>query len=126
VSTVHDEYAESIILGPGQTVEGRFRRLEHGRKKDGSRQLIAVLEIDGDERALWLHEKALRGRFAEVRPEPGELVRVSKAREKKLGGNGFNYWPIKVTAPEREPETVDWNDPLFASDDEDDDDSVPF
>lgn len=121
MSTIHDEYAESIILGPGETVEGEFVRLEQGRMKTGESRIIAILNIDGRERGLWLHEKALRGQFAELRPEPGERVRVSKGAEKKRSENGFDYWPIRTVAPDREPVTVGWDDPMFTSDADDDD-----
>lgn len=114
------DYPENLIVGPGETADGHFKRLERGHDKDGKEHPIAVLEIDGEERSLWLLQTALRSQFKRVKPEPGELIRVSMATEKKLGGNGFNYWPFKVTALERPPETVDWNDPLFG------DDSEPF
>ena len=41
-----------------------------------------VLGVDGAERALWLHEKALRGQFADLKPEPGETVQVAKGAER--------------------------------------------
>jgi hypothetical protein len=56
----------------------------------------------------------LRSKFAELRPEPGERVRVAKGASKKKSQNGFNYWPFAVAAPDRGPETLDWDDPLLA------------
>jgi hypothetical protein len=117
--SVTADFPENIILEPGQTIDGAFQRVEKGRTKDGDARAIAVVEIDGQERSLWLHETALRSKFAQLRPEPGERVRVTKgAAKKRSESSGYSYWPFQVTAPEREPETVDWDDPLLAGKDD--------
>jgi hypothetical protein len=101
------------ILEAGQTVEGPFKRLERGYTKDGDARAIAVIEIDGRERSVWLHEIALRGQLRDLRPEPNEVIRVTKGSEKKQSANGFAYWPFQVTAPDRPSEGVDWDSPLL-------------
>ena len=88
-----EEYPETLIIEPGDNIDGTYRRLESGRTKDGEDRAIVILEIDGVERSLWLHEKALRGQFRELKPEPGELIHIRKGAEKKKGASGYSYWP---------------------------------
>ena len=110
-------YPEVLILEPGDEVEGRFLRLERGHTRDGDERAIAILEVDGAERAIWLHEKALRGQFRQLRPEVGETVNIEKGREKRESGSGFRYWPFRVTAPERPAAGLDWSEDLLGADD---------
>lgn len=116
MSSVSTTYAETLILDPGDDITGRYLRLEQGHTKDGESRAIAILEVDDVERSLWLHETALRGQFRELKPEPGELVRIVKGAEKRKSGSGFNYWPFRVVAPERPVETVGWDSPLLGDD----------
>jgi hypothetical protein len=121
METIHAQtanYAETLILEPGDDIAGKYQRLERGHTRDGDARAIAVIEVGGTERSLWLHETALRGQFRELKPEPDELVRIQKGSEKKKSGNGFNYWPFRVTAPDRPVETVSWDSPLLGDDDE--------
>lgn len=109
------DYHESIILEPGITIEGRWLRGEKGHTRDSEPRGIAILEIDGVERSLWLHETALIAKLRDLRPEPGELLRVSKGSEKKTSETtGRQYWPIKATCPERPVAEFDWDDPIFS------------
>jgi hypothetical protein len=113
------KYPETLILEPGDQIEGRFDHLERGTTRDGEPRAIAVLEVDGVPRSLWLHETALRGKFAELRPRRGERVLISKGSEKvKSPVSGYSYWPFQVTCPERPPETLDWDDPLLDAPDD--------
>ena len=113
-----DEYPQTLIIEPGQTLEGRFERLERGTTKDGEPRAIAIMTIDGAERSLWLHETALRAKFSELRPEPGELVAIHKGAEKRTSEtSGRSYWPFRVAAPDRTVQAPSWDDPLFAGDD---------
>jgi hypothetical protein len=117
-STV-SQYPTTIILEAGATLEGRFKHLARGHTRDGDERAIAVIEVDGDERALWLHETALRGQFRQLKPEPGETVRVEKGSKKRESGNRFKYWPFKVTAPKRPAADLGWDDELLGGDDGD-------
>lgn len=111
------DYPESIVLEPGLTVQGRWLRGTKGHTRDGDPRVIAVLEIDGVERGLWLHETALKAKIRDLRPEPGELLRVSKGAAKKTSEvSGREYWPIKVSCPERPPAELDWDDPCLFGD----------
>ena len=118
MSSTVSNYPELLIVEPGQAIDGRYRRLERGFTKDGEERAIVVLEVDGVERSLWLHEKALRAQFRQLKPEANERVRVSKGAEKILGGNGFKYWPFKVMGLDRPDAELDWNDQLLGGDDE--------
>ena len=119
------EYPETLILKAGDTIAGRFQRLEVGHTRDGDERAIAVLDVDGAERSLWLHEIALRNKLRKLAPEPGELVSIAKGAEKKKAASGRFYWPFKVTAPERPTELLTWDNPLLADDDEDEVTSEP-
>ena len=116
-ASVTPEFPENIILEPGDAVEGRFLRLESGPTKLGERP-IAILDVDGAERSLWLLEQALRSQFREKQPKPGELVRIVKGAAKKTSAGGFGYWPCRVHTPERD-ESIGWDSPLLAGDDDD-------
>jgi hypothetical protein len=111
------EFPESLILEPGDQVEGRFHHCERGATRDGQSRVIVVLEVDDVQRSLWLHETALRKKFARVRPQTGELVRIVKGAEKRKSENSRYYWPFEVKCPERPSEVIGWNDPLFAESD---------
>jgi hypothetical protein len=114
-ASVTPEFPENIILEPGGDVEGRFLRLESGPTRHGERP-IAILDVDGVERSLWLLEKPLRGQFREKQPKPGELIRIVKGTTKKRSAGGFEYWPCRVHTPERD-ESISWDSPLLADDD---------
>lgn len=124
-SNLHDgakdlaEYPENLILEPSESTEGRFERLEEGHTRAGERRGIAILTVEGSERSLWLHEKALRGQFRQLRPEPGERVLIVKGAAKKTSeATGNGYWPFRVTAPDRPAPELDWSDPMLDAGDE--------
>jgi hypothetical protein len=117
MTTVQQDYPQTLILEPGTAVEARFIRLERGHTRDGEARAIAVLALDGAERSLWLHERALRDKVRELKPETGELLRIEKGAEKRLSeSSGYRYWPFKVEAPDRPAETIGWDDACFADD----------
>lgn len=117
--SISTTYPETLILQAGCSFRGRFKRLERGRTRDGEERAIAILEADGREHSLWLHETALRGQFRDCRPDPGETIIVIKGAEKVESASGRSYWPFKVIAPDRPSETPpDWNDPLLGDDTE--------
>ena len=92
----------------GETVAGTFVRFERGQTKSYGAKPIAVLEVDGVERSLWLNTAVLVGKFRDElqqRPErelrPGERV-VVKRLEKKTAGDGVtSYWNFRVLFPDR-------------------------
>jgi hypothetical protein len=118
------EYPSALIVEAADDLEAKFIRLERATTRDGEPRAIAVLElmkihageheIDGAERSLWLHETALRGQFQRLAPKAGELVRIKKGAEMKASeSTGRDYWPFEVTAPERQPEALAWDDALL-------------
>jgi hypothetical protein len=111
------QYPATLILSAGEHVQGTFLRLEKGRTRDGAERAIAVLEVDGAQRSLWLHERALRAQMRQLAPVAGELIRIEKGAEKKLGANGYSYWPFSASAPQRPAENLDWSDALLGDDD---------
>jgi len=110
-TSVTPEYPENIILEPGADVEGGFLRLESGPTKHGERP-IAILDVNGVERSLWLLDYAMRNQFREKQPKPGELIRIVKGTAKKRSDNGFDYWPCRVHTPERDT-SIGWDSPLL-------------
>jgi hypothetical protein len=128
------DFPAGLIVEPGQTVEARYRRAERGFTTEGKEGVIVILKLDGEERSWWPWDKAARGQLRKAKPVEGELLRISRGAEKKLGSNGYRYWPWKIVTPEREPETLDWDDPLWSESkgadkepgDEADDDFTPY
>jgi hypothetical protein len=115
----NNDYAEVLILEPGDGVDAVFERLERGKTRSGEPRAIAILKVDGVERSLWLHEAALRGKFRDLEPEPGERITVAKGAEKRQSADGErSYWPFDVEAPDREPEQIGWDDHTLAADDD--------
>lgn len=108
------QYPETLILEAGESVEGRFKRLERGHTKKGEARPIAILEVESKDRCLWLNETALRRKVQELRPEPGELLSITKGAEKiESATTGNAYWPFVVKVAGRTAETLSWDDPLL-------------
>jgi hypothetical protein len=70
---------------------------------DYGRSAIVVLDIDGEERSVWLFEAAFVSKFREElakRPSgdftAGERVEIDRGTEKVESANGRNYWPYRV------------------------------
>ncbi len=91
----------------GDLVDGRFIRFDKGRTRDYGAKPVLVLDVDGDERSVWLLQTVL---FEEVRRElaerpnhdliPGERV-VIRRLEPKIGDTGRTYRPFRVLFPDR-------------------------
>ena len=112
------QYPATIILDPGGSLEGRFKYLTRGHTRDGDERAIAVIEVDGVERSLWLLETALRGQLRQVKPKAGELIRIEKGAEKRESSSGYKYWPVAVSTPERPAAGLGWDDELLGGDDD--------
>ena len=90
----------------GLRCEGALVRVEQGQSVHGP-VAIAVLDVDGTERSLWLNATALRSKFRDElarrrarRFTPGERIVVERAPEKRVGASGYAYWPFRVRFPE--------------------------
>jgi hypothetical protein len=114
------EFPETFIPNRPAEVDMVFTKFTVGTTRDGDEKLIAVGEIDGTERSVWLLGTALRNQFRKVNPEPGERIRISFAGAQTKSSNGRQYWNDRVSAPDRPVEPVTVNHPLFADEEVDD------
>jgi hypothetical protein len=142
-----DDYpANWIFDNDGETIAGTFRRFERGQTKNYGAKPIAVLEVDGQERSLWLNTAVLAGKFRdelEERPDReltvGERIVVTRLGKATTQDGNTEYWNFRVLFPDKP--TLKTDD-LFDFEDEprreaqrtetatpvepDDDGSIPF
>jgi hypothetical protein len=114
----------------GLVVEGRYVRLDEGITDYGPVPIV-VLDVEGEQRSLWLSATALRSRFAdELRRrgdsdfERGERIRIERAREKKVSSTGRSYWPFAVAFLDSVPRTA--AEILAVQDPPEGEEDVPF
>jgi hypothetical protein len=96
-------------LGDRRRVKGRFVTIDEAPTKQGGLKPILVLEVDGEERSVWvLHESFLNKLTEELERRPngeftlGELIVVEQWKEKAIGeASGRPYVPYKARFPER-------------------------
>ena len=118
-------FPESLIPDRPSEIAATFVSFNVGTTREGKDVPIAVLEVDGEGRSLWLHSKALRSQFRKLDPRQGEKVTVTFAATKTLGANGREYWADRASAPDRPVEKVSVEHPLF-KDEEADDHGTPI
>ena len=121
----------------GETLNGRFVRFDQGQMRSYGKKVIAVLEVGGVERSVWLTQTVLYGKFRdelERRPghklEPGERVYIKRTGKVESEAAVGAYWGFSIGFPDRrEVSTED----LFALGDRpvtqeqgEDKDNVPF
>lgn len=89
----------------GNTASGTFVRAGRGYTQHGDRPFV-VLEIDGEERTVWLHQDVLRNLFArEVQRRPdkriaaGERITLWRLNE-RTSGNGRTYIDFRGAFPD--------------------------
>ncbi len=92
----------------GETVAGTFLRFERGQTRNYGAKPIAVLEVDGAERSLWLNTAALAGKFRdelEQRPErdliTGERIVVKRLGKTTTQDGQTEYWNYRVLFPDK-------------------------
>jgi hypothetical protein len=103
------DYPEKWIFSEhGETIAGTFLRFERGQTKNYGSKPIAVLEVDGAERSLWLNTAMLVGKFRdelEQRPErelvPGERIVVTRLGKTRTEDGNTEYWKFRVLFPDR-------------------------
>ena len=106
-----NENATSIILQADQDAKGPLLRYDRATTKDGDEADIAVIEVDGEPRSLWLLHQALRSQFAKHKPVVGEVVHVANHGKKESASTGRMYWDWQLSV-EREGEdnyVPDWS-----------------
>lgn len=117
----------------GPRVAGTFVEMNEGPSEYG-RKAIAVLDVDGERRALWLSQEALANKFRdelERRGEsdftPGETIVVERGAEKVISANGRGYWPFKVRFPDAPRRSAaDLLGASVQSGEDVEDDDIPF
>jgi hypothetical protein len=90
----------------GLTADGAYVRMDSGPSEYG-RKPILVLRIDGAERGVWVNTDTLKNKLVDELDRrdqrdftPGERIIVTRAAEKKLSGNGREYWPFITKFPD--------------------------
>jgi hypothetical protein len=104
-----DDYPENWIFDEhGQTIAGTFLRFERGQTKNYGPKPIAVLEVDGAERSLWLNTAVLAGKFRDElqeRPQrelsPGERIVVKRLGKTATEDGQTEYWNYRVLFPDK-------------------------
>ena len=103
----NDYPANWIFDEHGETIAGTFVRFERGQTKNYGSKPIAVLEVDGAERSLWLNTAVLAGKFRDElreRPQrelaPGERIVVTRIG-KATTEDGREYWNFRILFPDR-------------------------
>jgi hypothetical protein len=119
----------------GLTAEGTFARMEQGPTAYGPRPIV-ILEIDGEERSVWVNTDALRSQLADELERRaarsftvGERMIISRGTEKKTSANDRNYWPFKTKypdAPQRDDADLLGAHVDESREEEAGDDGVPF
>jgi hypothetical protein len=102
-------YPRAWIFGEGDEQDGKeavgkFRRFAQGRTKMGDPVPICILEIDAEERAVWLNAMALRNKFADEvgkregkNLDPGEIVSVVRGEKRQSQSSpDRSYWTFTV------------------------------
>ena len=91
----------------GDLCAGTFVRFDKGRTRDYGSKPIVVLNVEDEERSIWLLQTVLYEEFRrelEDRPThdliPGERV-VIRRLEEKTGEAGRRYRPFRVLFPDR-------------------------
>lgn len=122
MSDGNGDFPETFIPNRPAKVDMVFDRFAVGTTRDGDDKVIAVGEIDGAERSVWLLGTALRNQFRKLDPKQGELIHIDYAGAQTKSGNGRSYWNDRASAPGRPVEPVTVNHPLFNEEEVDPDD----
>jgi hypothetical protein len=113
MSQQNDERPRNWFFGTGEgkdgmVADGRFVRFTEGPTKDGRMLPILVLEVDGEERSVWLFHEALAAKFKDevARRASGDLVVSEPIRIEQLGRRQSatgdrSYVDYSVVFPER-------------------------
>jgi hypothetical protein len=110
---MNNDIGKAFIPNRPATVELVFDHFEVATTRDGDEKPVAVGEIDGVERSVWLLSTALRSQLRRLDPKQGETVLIEYAGVKTKSGNGRSYWDDKASIPDRPVEQVTVAHPLF-------------
>jgi hypothetical protein len=123
----------------GRTVQGAYVRMDEAATDYGRRAII-VLNVNGEERSVWLFDTALVSKFQDqlaTRPTgdftAGERILIERGEEKVESSGGRRYWPYRVRfpdAPKRSASDIlgvdKANTVELEPDDAQSDDEIPF
>jgi hypothetical protein len=98
------EYPEAWLWDEhGPMVSGSFVRFARGQTRDYGKKVIAVLDVDGEQRSIWLTATVLFGKFRDElfdrpghRLEPGERITVQRLDKVETAGARGAYWNFAV------------------------------
>jgi hypothetical protein len=98
------EYPEAWFWDEhGACVRGTFVRFARGQTRDYGKKVIAVLDVDGELRSIWLTATVLFGKFRDElldrpghRLEPGERITVKRLDKVESAEARGDYWNFAV------------------------------
>jgi hypothetical protein len=102
----------------GDQVVGTFVRLDHGQNSLGESVPIAVLDVDGERRAVWLFHLSLKSKFKRLAPNPAALVGKTvgiRYTGRRTSQSGRDYADYRVVADLGNVAGDDW-DALLGAD----------
>jgi hypothetical protein len=96
------------LIADGESVSGNFVRFALGFTRDYGEKPIAILNVGGEERSLWLAQTVLYGKFRDEllrrpdhRLEPGERVEIRRQGKVESEAAMGSYWSFSVRFPDR-------------------------
>jgi len=93
--------------GAKNPIVGTFLRMEQATTSYGACWLM-ILDVDGDEIAVWLLHTVLKNELARAKPKPGEKVAI-KYLGKKTSEGGTKYAAYRVAVDRPVEEAFNWN-----------------
>jgi hypothetical protein len=94
-----------IPENPGDRIVGVLLRYDEGPSAYGP-QKIAVLDTDEGPLAVWLFAAALKQKFGQLGPRPGERIAIKFEGERKSASTGFRYKSFRVAVDRAEEQTA--------------------
>ena len=104
------DFPESWIWDEhGERVSGTFVCFTRGHTKQYGPKTIVVLDVDGEQRSVWLSQTVVYNQFCdELRERPnheltsGERITIKRG-EKVESGEGSFYWKFRVAFRDKPP-----------------------
>jgi len=103
----------------GDQVVGTFVRLDHGQNSLGESVPIAVFDVDGERRAVWLFHLSLKSKFKRLAPNPAALVGKTVGIRyigRRTSQTGRDYADYRVVADLNDAAGDDWDSVLGVAD----------
>jgi hypothetical protein len=98
----------------GNLAVGTFVKVDRAPTRGFGPRTVVVLDIDGEERSLWLLNEALFNQFrteVQSRPDrkltPGERVVAQRLGKRTSESTGRTYVDFRVAFPDRPPPTIE-------------------